>query len=461
MPIPPKRGGTWEDASREQRPRRGGDAIEALMERAERLALLGPLGADFDYGDMGDESGAAGFQSQLLERVRRRAANAWDLPRLGSALTWFEAFLTATRRVPFVPALGSDAAGVRGQIWNQVTLDQFLEFLLSSRPLGKANGEVIKADYAASLVACIRTLRSREARYEVAPAAGNLVAPLAQKATRRDEAPPGDRELRRGLRAMDLAAAARAGFDRSTPQGKINWAALIAAHNLLLRGGEAGAQDDVPVDSRRVITWASIVWQRPCAESGWRPWLIVWVFPIKDTHARGKPWPVPIVRRHDGALGADPLCAYDAILLAWWSRRAPAAALPRELGGEWWAVAPAPTATTADDQPFFTSAPGVIFRTSTFRKLVQSAGAAAGIPADELGAKSCRIGGATDLRERLGVESQRTVKQRGRWCSDVASVYQRPLLAEQLHASGVMGSAVGADLEQICTGWAFPAVRGS
>jgi len=48
------------------------------------------------------------------------------------------------------------------------------------------------------------------------------------------------------------------------------------------------------------------------------------------------------------------------------------------------------------------------------------------------------------------------VKQRGRWCSDVALVYQRPLLASHLAASMWVRPGGSADLEAICAGFAQP-----
>ena len=68
-----------------------------------------------------------------------RAALACDVPRLSTALTWFDAFLQATQRVPFIPAAGADA--LSGHLWNRATLDMFAEFVRRSPPLGKAKGD--------------------------------------------------------------------------------------------------------------------------------------------------------------------------------------------------------------------------------------------------------------------------------------------------------------------------------
>ena len=82
---------------------------------------------------------------------------------------------------------------------------------------------------------------------------------------------------------------------------------------------------------------------------------------------------------------------------------------------------------------------------------------AIGIPPASVGGKLFRIGGATDLRDRLGEASQRVIKERGRWGTDVAYVYQRALLRDQLDASGAMADADAADLEAAVAGWVQPA----
>ena len=53
--------------------------------------------------------------------------------------------------------------------------------------------------------------------------------------------------------------------------------------------------------------------------------------------------------------------------------------------------------------------------------------------------------------------SQAIIRQRGRWCSDVASVYQRALAEEHLRGSAAVGEANGAELEALCSGWSQPA----
>lgn len=64
-------------------------------------------------------------------------------------------------------------------------------------------------------------LRSREARYNIAPAEFNLNTPLAFKTVRRIQGPPGDRRRSRGIRALDLHLAART-FPRTIGQSAID-----------------------------------------------------------------------------------------------------------------------------------------------------------------------------------------------------------------------------------------------
>ena len=182
---------------------------------------------------------------------------------------------------------------------------------------------------------------------------------------------------------------------------------------------------------------------------------------IKDTKAKHKGTPLPILRRHDGAFLSDPLCAYDAIAMAWWIRTGGTQApFPTHLGQpkpNWWLEAAARPTPGMLDVAFFSYQSGEIFRTSTMRMLARRVATLAGLDTALVGAKSFRVGGATDLRALLGEAGRAMIKQRGRWASDVAEVYQRPLLGEQLQASAMVGSVVSASIEELAMGWAAPA----
>ena len=115
------------------------------------------------------------------------------------------------------------------------------------------------------------------------------------------------------------------------------------------------------------------------------------------------------------------------------------------------------------DFPFFASSAGTVFTTEYVRGLAQRLAVAGGVdPATartEVGAKAFRIGGATDWRAAFGEAGARVTRQRGRWDSTVAQIYQRPLLHEQLQGAAAAGGATGTDLEALCADFAQRAVR--
>eukprot|EP00965_Chrysotila_dentata_P026836 890793-Pleurochrysis_carterae.AAC.1 len=78
--------------------------------------------------------------------------------------------------------------------------------------------------------------------------------------------------------------------------------------------------------------------------------------------------------------------------------------------------------------------------------------AAVGLEPADFGGKCWRIGGATDLRDLLDEAGKAIIKQRGRWQSNVAYVYQRAIVDAQLEASAGIGYAAGVELEAVCAG---------
>ena len=91
---------------------------------------------------------------------------------------------------------------------------------------------------------------------------------------------------------------------------------------------------------------------------------------------------------------------------------------------------------------------------TTLSALATRMAKALGLDPSEFGGKSFRIGGATDLRSLLGADSERIIKQRGRWHSDVALAYQRALARQHLSASSAVADVDESDLEALCPGWA-------
>ena len=441
---------------RGKKPRRGAEAILLVTRRAEALGLIGHLGQHIGLHQPG---GGGAFAAFLSDQVRKSSIEAWDVPRIGTMLTWVEAFVVATQRyILFKPSfLESEKINI---LYNRATLDMVGQFIHMSPPLAKSKGPHVASEGVAGLVSCLHTLRSREARYDIAPAEYNIVMPLALKRYRLIDGPKGDRKRSMGLRLDDFMKAVQAGFQRATLQAIIDWAAALAAHSLLLRGGELGIPDGVVMVIERILTWQSLKWQSPRSESLNRLWLFALVVPIKDTNANAKVWPCPIGRRHDGAFGADPVCTYDAIALAWWSRRA-TRGQPFPIDGQgkpldrWWETASEAFDAPDMDEPFFTQPGNMIYNTSYAAKVFKSIARAAGLNDEEVGGKAGRIGGSIDWRQQLGEDgASRVMKQRGRWHSDVSEVYQRPLLTSHLAPSMMIGSNHGASIEDLCADFA-------
>jgi hypothetical protein len=216
----------------------------------------------------------------------------------------------------------------------------------------------------------------------------------------------------------------------------------VLAHNLLLRGGDVCCVEGKPFDAGRDLTFDAIEFMAPCSESRGRRWLTVDVVAVKDTVARHRVCPMP-VRQRDGQ--GDAMCPYEAVCRLWRAR----------LGEEPPAAGRIAAGHPAAQAPMFVAAAGRPWDTGDTRELARRFAAALGIPTSEVGAKAFRIGGATDLQIRLGSEGgQKVIKQRGRWSSDVAAVYQRALAEVHLDASASIGDAQGRELEALIEGWA-------
>ena len=108
--------------------------------------------------------------------------------------------------------------------------------------------------------------------------------------------------------------------------------------------------------------------------------------------------------------------------------------------------------------PLFVGPRGKPWSTTDTRKLAQRLALSLQLESQNFGAKSFRIGGATDYRAVYGPEAaERMIRQRGRWWSDIHPLYERALASEHLKGSAAVGDATGAELEALCRGWAQPA----
>ena len=389
--------------------------------------------------------------STLAARARSRAVASLDQRRLRSALAWAEDFVVETGGRAFFKAMRGPTDAV-ASAYNWDSLDGFAEFMRAagSRVVAR-EGATLKADYIQSLGGALRILREEASGAPVVlprPGPSRLF-----KAMRRDDGPPGTRDTRRALRAHHMWLLVEQGYHVASAQRVSEWEAALVAHNLLLRGGEVGRVENASFDTRRGFTWSSIEWRAPSAASGGRAWLVAWICAIKDQTASNKRVPVVICQRRAGVTD-DPMCAYCALRSRWL----------RLVGALPWNGARAPPSCKIRKghsmacAPVFAHANGTAFDTGDMRRIAQSMASACGEDADRFGGKSFRVGGATDLRGALGAaEGMAVIKQRGRWNSDIAEIYQRALVLDQLNGSAAMGAGGGEDLEGLLDGWSQPA----
>jgi hypothetical protein len=89
---------------------------------------------------------------------------------------------------------------------------------------------------------------------------------------------------------------------------------------------------------------------------------------------------------------------------------------------------------------------------------VKEAALAAGLDPAAYGAKALRMAGATDLYNIYGPSAERYIRERGRWSSDVAQIYQRVSAAMHGALSRTIGDSVGPDLQSLLSGWCQTAV---
>ena len=420
--------------------------LRKVLSLAEQLGLLGPM-PDQSLASEGETMVGASLRRGLLQRARE----TYDLGRLETALKWFSDFQADVQRLPPFQPL-QHAGDIQAMTYNQQTLDIFAEYLRrSGSRLKGRHGVTIKSDTIATYVGQIKKLRTHEAHYTVVdPKVVNVVAPAAFKRMRQLDGPPGQRQLKLGIRARHLRAIAESGFDRRSYRGSIEWGAAVTAHNLLLRGGEIGVVDGqkgaAAFDSARDMTIGCVEFKEPCEESSGLPWLTIEIVPIKDTTARRRSAVMPVQRRGPGTLGSDPMDPYDAVVLAIWAR-----------------LGRMPPSTGHVDGPegllpLFVGARGKPWTTGDTRKLAQRFALTLQLDPQNFGGKSFRIGGATDYRAVYGPEAaERMVRQRGRWWSDIHELYQRALASEHLQGSAAVGDATGAELEALCKGWSQPA----
>ena len=432
-------------------------ALSHRIEWAERLGVLTPILR---------QRGETDFGLDLRRTSRTRALEAVDAGRMRTMLGKVQDYLDASGRAPLFldPAQHGDAASWK---YNAESLDGLGEYIIRAGSRQKGHeGEAIRAGGIQATVGMARQLRELGTSRAVIDPMLGASQQLKFRTVRREQGVAAStRDTKRALRISHFRrvaqGAATAPWDRTSHGKRGRWAAGLTAHNAILRGGEVGHLEGGRFDPGTDLTFRSITWCVPTPDSRGRYWLLLWVVPIKYRGMSDQAaFPIPIVRRSVGrwsvGLCGDPVCAYDALWLHWISS---VGSEPQSARQDWQGrlsggrmAADHPLARS----PLFTGATGQPWHTGDSRMLARDIAKAAGEDPLEFGASSFRAGGATDFREVLGDGSKDMVKQRGRWASDVAEIYQRALLRTQLDASGEVGRAEGADMEAVCIGWSQP-----
>ena len=219
----------------------------------------------------------------------------------------------------------------------------------------------------------------------------------------------------------------------------------------LLRPGEPGKGKGLrPFEPKRGITIADVVWWTAVITGNDRPAVVLMIVPIKDGTGRAQRHPIVISAVH-ATDRSDPLCAYSHIERLWRRRTAEVCQRRPPCSCQ-------PYCSGCLSEPLFASPiSGEAWKSSDAIDLVRDLASAIGADPAEFAGYSMRIGGATDLAERLGlVEGERVCKQRGRWMSDIFFIYQRSTAHEQMDASVRMLEAEGHTMESLLPGWVQP-----
>lgn len=162
-------------------------------------------------------------------------------------------------------------------------------------------GEVVSASSIADYLSALRAHTSAQAGYNLLVAGGNLRLTKQMQHMRREDGPSGQRSIARGLKARLLRRLLPLqSFERRIRQGRLRWACIWTAHNLLLRGGELGRMDNRAFDWATGITVADIDWIALCEDTGGYEVVVVEVMPIKDARVSRSRVPLLIRRRLPG-----------------------------------------------------------------------------------------------------------------------------------------------------------------
>jgi hypothetical protein len=329
-------------------------------------------------------------------------------------------------------------------MYNAETRGMLFEYIreTGSRRGGASFGKTLRSDSISGTLSTLFAYLERLAGGALCNPGALAMLAAARKQARHEDGPTGERAVADPLRAAHLRAAfASADFDTESDAGIVRQAGLLAGHNMLARARCLSAGFGDTVDPSRDLTIASFDWQSGLVMSP--PAVIVWLHPSKDPTQRKRRYPMLIQRRSaDASPGSDPMCTYDALWRAW-------PILAESVPKAQWASTLFFRVQAAESAPRGWRP----LRPDDVTQWVQEAAEAAGLPPGTRRSRALRMGGATDMYDIYGPAGERHIRERGRWGSDIAQIYQRVSAAAHGAISRAIGDSVGADLQSMLAGW--------
>ena len=430
-------------------------AAQENFETAQRLGVLDPLLSERAHDEWlvepSPQHRALANRLRALVFMRAQTANAPGYhAELAGALVWLADFLEAMPGRLFLKRPLDDG----DKIYNAGSLSLMFEFMRekgSRKPGAKSFGKTLKSNTISGTLSTLTAFLSFIAKQPLVDKDFCAELSAAKKQARHEDGPAGATAVEDPLRAMHLRAAFATGFCRPrvgkpTALQVVKRAALLGGHNLLARGTCL-----CETDERRMLSIVAFDW-RAAAELS-PPGVVVWLHPSKDPTQRKPRYPMLVQRRAvGGARSADPMCTFDAFVDAW---KVLAATVPlhRHRSTIFFRVPPDGhdvDLSDAADWPPLTPALVSVW--------VKEAAVAAGVDPTRRGTRALRMGGSTDLYDIYGPAAERYIRERGRWGSDVAQIYQRVSAAAHGEMSRVIGDSDGADLQSLLRGWSQLAV---
>ena len=431
---------------------RSASRTEEVWSRAQRL-----LGIQFQ-STLADVHFAPGVTAvervnaqALHDRVLRRVRDSGDPERLAVALGWLERYKQAfPHTVVIHPGGGTDDIECARR--NEASFAAIELFIREMGSVQKGReGRALPHDTISGYVSSLKSTAAAIMGIEAVSSETHTIRPKLGKQMRLEE-PSIDpkkllRKIRHGLRAAALRKLSNVpSFDRTSHDGFTRWAVLRLGAYLLLRPGEVGVVSRHAFVPMNDLHWGDscVIWLLGEA-GGWkRGHVTVMVRVIKEFRgARPRiPSSIPVP---EGGVSSDPLCAFS-VLWHLWCRDAKH-------------LSPAQREVT----PMFRHSSGAVWNSDDVNTAVHEAASALGEDPSLYGGVSLRIGGATDLREKLGVEQgKKHIEACGRWkTEDIGFIYARATAAEHLDALEKLGTGEGTSTsyEALIPGFVQPQWR--